>query len=314
MKDIIQSVKTQIGERVGSPLFGAFALSWVTLNHKYLFILCSGDKIETRLKLAKETVFPTWSKVWQDGLMWPAIGALIFLLFYPLLAMAAYWWWEITQVWMKFIKMYIRTHTPVDQDEHNKLIAAYEGMERKQNQEIADLRGEKATLAKDYGKAISREKEIQTELNTLTKRKDALEKKFLQLESGLTKESNRANSYDSRFNEELRNNEQLTIDNEAQKKEIAALQNTIDSFQMRIDRLNEQLKKSAKEYSTLESQIDGSALSITEQLFAEQMRLEKVMNSAKEPRATDLCYSQLKNLKQVQEMTDKKLGDSTDIY
>ncbi|MGJ8655064.1 MAG: hypothetical protein ACSHX6_01335 [Akkermansiaceae bacterium] len=164
MKDLVNSVKNQISSRCSSPLFGAFVLSWLTFNHKYLFILFSEGEVDSRLELAGKTSFPNWNSALINGICYPLGSALIFLLLYPLLAIAVFAYWEKTQVWLKTIKLKIAKEMPHSPVEYNKLSAEYEALERKQNKEIAELREEKVTLVTQHGELLAKHEEVKGEL------------------------------------------------------------------------------------------------------------------------------------------------------
>ncbi len=55
VKDMCSSIVNHITQRITSPLFGAFTISWLALNHRYLLIVFSKEEISTKLTLARDT-------------------------------------------------------------------------------------------------------------------------------------------------------------------------------------------------------------------------------------------------------------------
>ena len=178
MKELATSLKNQISTRINSPLFGAFALAWLTFNHKYFIILFSSGSIESRLDLARVTCFPDGISILVNGILNPLYGAMAFLIFYPILSILVFAWWQKTQVWLKFVKMYIDQTMPHNQDEYNKLAVDYDALERKQQKEIVDLRNEKATLAVQQEDAEANEQLTKVELVRTHKKLKAISKEL----------------------------------------------------------------------------------------------------------------------------------------
>lgn len=142
-------------------------MSWVAINHKYLVILFSDGDIKTRIDLAQSEVFPTWTHVYQFGALLPAAAAIIFITLYPFLSLLAYNWWERGQIALKKAKIDINKKKPVDQEEHFKLVAQLDSLERKHEERIAILKGEnkmQRDLANEYMRKLEDSKNEVDEL------------------------------------------------------------------------------------------------------------------------------------------------------
>lgn len=98
IKDAIDSVRQQIGERLNSPIFGSFAIAWLIWNHQYLLVIFSSGEVQQRLELARKIAFPTDDALWWRGLYWPAITTAAYILIYPWLSFVflLYWDWRQT--------------------------------------------------------------------------------------------------------------------------------------------------------------------------------------------------------------------------
>jgi len=272
---MLNSIKTQIATRLSSPLFGAFALSWITYNHKYLFILFSGGSIDSRLELARKACFPNWDAVLTNGILYPAYGAMVFLIVYPLLSIVVFAWWEMTQIMLKWTKLYLSKKTPVDQEEHNKLVALYDAMDREQDKKIADLRGEKATLETKYGESDSKFIDAVSKLNkaerTLNKAeieivqfgdmKEGLNNEIGNLEKSLNesrKELIKHKKHHEHFmkghTENMKTNETLSILSENLQNKLKEATTEKDFLLNELKETQENFMQSSKERNVIEAE------------------------------------------------------------
>jgi len=147
VKDLFNSIRFQISERFSSPLFGAFILSWLTWNHKYLFVLFSSAPINERLILAKTVIFPTTCSLILKGLVYPIVSAVLFILIYPYPSLWLFTYWHKRQLKIKEAKDRIEALTPLTVEESNRLRMSllrlqseYEARFRQQADQIAVLK------------------------------------------------------------------------------------------------------------------------------------------------------------------------------
>lgn len=101
MKQIIESIRSQISERLSSPLFGAFAVSWLVWNHQYLFVLFSDGDVSKRLELARALSFPDHLAIVLRGVVYPLLSGTAFILIYPYPSLWLFSYWYKRQRWTK---------------------------------------------------------------------------------------------------------------------------------------------------------------------------------------------------------------------
>ncbi len=122
MTDLIKSLRKQIKQRISSPLFGTFVLSWVCWNHQYLFILASDGTIESRLSLATRLVYPDiLIGIWRVFLA-PLLCTFLFIVLYPLLNAPLFRYWHRHQVALKEQRDKIEGAAILTRDESEKLL------------------------------------------------------------------------------------------------------------------------------------------------------------------------------------------------
>jgi hypothetical protein len=73
---LVDSVKSNVDERLKSPFAGAFLVSWVVINWQaLLFLSFSSRSIESRIEYAQQVYFSAWTVLWL-----PLISSLIALI------------------------------------------------------------------------------------------------------------------------------------------------------------------------------------------------------------------------------------------
>jgi len=98
MKEVFNSVRAQITERVSHPIFLPFAISWSILNHEVILYILSKNSVE--LKLSKiDAHFATlsfFSNGYTLGIIYPALLACLFVAIYPVANryLMMYWRWQ----------------------------------------------------------------------------------------------------------------------------------------------------------------------------------------------------------------------------
>jgi hypothetical protein len=111
MKEIIDSIRLQIHERLSSPLFGSLLLAWIGWNHRFLTVLFSNLPVKERFDIIDNQLYATdWDK-WGKALVCPVVTALLFILVYPYPAKWLYGYWHRRQREQKEIRDQIEAAT-----------------------------------------------------------------------------------------------------------------------------------------------------------------------------------------------------------
>lgn len=123
LDDILHSIRSQVSERLSSPLIGAFAISWCLWNYRFLVILFSNNTVTETFKLIDSIAFPpTWS-VFLNGVLYPLLSALSYIFLYPYPARVVYRFVRERQRDIAKIRQQIEDETPLTQAEAKLLKA-----------------------------------------------------------------------------------------------------------------------------------------------------------------------------------------------
>ncbi len=104
--DVSKSIKATLYERVTSPLFGSFSISWIIWNYKTILVLISSLKVKEKISFI-ESSYPDILSLSLQGFIFPLISAVLFILIYPYPAKWIYRYWSKRQKELKDIKQEI---------------------------------------------------------------------------------------------------------------------------------------------------------------------------------------------------------------
>lgn len=144
--EIFTSAKTQISERIASPLIGSFAISWCLWNYKFLVILFSSATVSQTFALIHAIAFPTAWSLFLNGVLLPALTAVSYIFIYPYPAKYVYEFTRRRQKEINEVRQRIEDETLLTIEESRKIRAeAFQA--EKVHQEIVDrLNGEISRL------------------------------------------------------------------------------------------------------------------------------------------------------------------------
>lgn len=152
-EDLVKAVQQHVADRLVSPLFGAFAVSWGLWNYKFIVILLSEEPVRRSFEMIDTLAYPhSWSFV-VIGLVFPLLTALAYIFLYPYPAKFVYEFTRARQKELLDIKRKIEDETPLTVEESRRLRmelvraeqSFYEQLEKK-DQEIGRLRGQLDSL------------------------------------------------------------------------------------------------------------------------------------------------------------------------
>lgn len=120
LDDLTKEIKAQLYERVKSPLFGAFALSWVGWNYRAILAVLS--------KMSFQETLAYFDKLYPSNFDWlwhcfggPLVTAVAFLIVYPYPARWMYGYWATQHKKLKKVQQDIEDETPLTQEEAKAL-------------------------------------------------------------------------------------------------------------------------------------------------------------------------------------------------
>ncbi|WP_291912271.1 hypothetical protein [Limnohabitans sp.] len=146
IEDILQSAKQTLVERFSSPLLGAFLISWVVWNWKFLVILFSDASVTTTFDLVHRLAFPDWTAILLKGFAFPLMTSLAYVFLYPYPARFVYEFTLKRQREINEIKQRITNETPLTLERSTQLRAEFVARDRRSSEEIQRLNEEITSL------------------------------------------------------------------------------------------------------------------------------------------------------------------------
>lgn len=144
--DLIKTVKSQLYDRVTSPLFSCFFISWLGWNYKFVFVLFSGLKISEKFQYIDTILYPNYYNIFLHGIVYPLLTTLFIIYIYPYPARYTYRFYRRRQVELKEIQQAIDDDTPLTKEEAKKIRKDAFVMNMEFESEIEKLREENIAL------------------------------------------------------------------------------------------------------------------------------------------------------------------------
>lgn len=156
MKDFIKSISSILYERVTSPLYGAFIISWCVWNWEFLYVTFFMD--EKYLVKPKIDFMLTYNKGLFFLVLWPVLSTVAIILLLPFLANAAYY------ISLKFNQWKIRQKNVI---ENNQTLTIEQSIQLRE--EILNQSEKIQKMIKEKDDEINRLKQVIQEYKTNNK-------------------------------------------------------------------------------------------------------------------------------------------------
>lgn len=121
LDDLAKTVKAQLYERVSSPLLGAFGISWIAWNYRFVLVLVSSMPAADKFTYIDSKIFDSYQNIFLHGTLYPLITTLSLIFIYPIPAKFVYEYWRKRQRELKEIKQRIDDETPLTREEAREL-------------------------------------------------------------------------------------------------------------------------------------------------------------------------------------------------
>jgi F0F1-type ATP synthase membrane subunit b/b' len=174
MKDIIDSIRMQIYERLSNPLFGAFIVSWTCWNYRFLFVLFSILPVTERFELIDHRIYTTWLEVLCHCVIGPVCTAILYVLLYPRVSKFFYKDWLQKQVEIKELRDEIEKATLLTREESQAIQMKILKVKEEYEEMIKSLTAENEALKKNS--SSDEFKQLRNEVQLIEKRKNDSEK------------------------------------------------------------------------------------------------------------------------------------------
>lgn len=121
LNDLSKSIKASLYERAISPLFGAFVISWLGWNYRFVMLSFSSLPVKEKFLYIDKFLYPDiWAYLLNGG-VYPLSTGILFILLYPWPAKWLYGYWHKKQQDMIKLKMQIEDGTPLTIEESRKI-------------------------------------------------------------------------------------------------------------------------------------------------------------------------------------------------
>lgn len=121
--DAIKTIKAQLYDRITSPLFGTFLMSWLGWNWHLpaLFLFDSSMRVVGKFEYVSTKLYVEQSTYWIQGLLYPILTTIFFIGIYPWLARPVYGYWRHQQNKQKELQQKIDDETLMTVEEAREL-------------------------------------------------------------------------------------------------------------------------------------------------------------------------------------------------
>jgi len=122
--DVGKTIKAILYDRIASPLFGTFILSWCGWNWRLilLFISDSSTTVAKKFQYVDSELYPSNGVTFIYGLLLPATTTAFFIYVYPPIARKVYGYWREQQNKLKRVQIEKDGETPITQKEKQEII------------------------------------------------------------------------------------------------------------------------------------------------------------------------------------------------
>ncbi len=136
LDDAIKTVKAQLYEKSGSPLFTAFVISWCSWNYRFITVLISDLPMIEKFKYIDTKIFPNFDAYFFQGTILPLITTALIIFVYPYPARFVYEFWRQHQKKLKAIQQKIEDETPLTKEEAREIRRNATSLQIKYDEEI----------------------------------------------------------------------------------------------------------------------------------------------------------------------------------
>lgn len=132
LKELVASAGSALRDRLSSPIFGTFAISWCVWNSPMIFIVLFGSGVDERMVLVNKYVHYSWWSTWGNGLVLPLTTTVLYIFVYP------------------YVKKYVYTFLKERENELHESRTRLENMRRLTIEESIALRQEMKDIEKKH--------------------------------------------------------------------------------------------------------------------------------------------------------------------
>jgi hypothetical protein len=139
IKDLWNTIRLYIEDRLSSPLLTGFLFAWSIINYRFFLILFSNERFIEKIALIEKYVFPSDEIKLYKGILYPLAAALIYVLIYPFIDRYIFRAWRWHQHKLIQIRQRIDEERPLSEKDRTQLLSRIYEAERKQGEETQKL-------------------------------------------------------------------------------------------------------------------------------------------------------------------------------
>lgn len=121
--DVGKTIKAILYDRITSPLFGTFVLSWCGWNWRLilLFLTDSSTAVVKKFQYVDSDIYPSINVILVHGLLLPLTTTAFFLYIYPWFAKKVYGHWRVQQNKLKELQLEMDAEKPLTKKEAQEI-------------------------------------------------------------------------------------------------------------------------------------------------------------------------------------------------
>lgn len=136
IKDLWNSIRLYIEDRLSSPLLTGFLFAWSIINYRFFLILFSNERFIEKIALIEQYVFPSADTKLYKGFIYPLAAALIYVLIYPFIDRLIFAAWRWHQHKLIQLRQRIDEERPLSEKDRTQLLSRIYDAERKKDEEL----------------------------------------------------------------------------------------------------------------------------------------------------------------------------------
>ncbi len=121
--DVGKTIKAILYDRITSPLFGTFVLSWCGWNWRLilLFLTDSSTEVVKKFQYVDSDIYPSISVIVIHGILLPLTTTAFFIYIYPWFARKVYGYWREQQNQLKILQLEKDKEKPLTKEEAQEI-------------------------------------------------------------------------------------------------------------------------------------------------------------------------------------------------
>jgi hypothetical protein len=135
LKDIWNSLRLYIEDRLSSPFLVAFLFAWTIINYRFFLIVFNDSHFTEKMSLIEHYVFPTLNDKLLKGLGYPLLAALIYVLIYPFIDRLFFKAWRWHQNRLTRTRHDADQQRPVSEQDRAQILSYVHQVQRQHNEE-----------------------------------------------------------------------------------------------------------------------------------------------------------------------------------